>query len=106
MEERDKDKAVKEWLVQESGVQADELEWVTLWDNVGLTRTGFTPKPSWPHGFERKVATEEQIQKWRDYSNSRKDEDPIMTLGDIVKQDEATKNQSGPAISTSARARW
>ncbi|KAJ7196304.1 hypothetical protein GGX14DRAFT_575116 [Mycena pura] len=38
-----KDQPVREWLVGKAGVQDDELEWLGLWDDFGLTDGGVAP---------------------------------------------------------------
>ena len=35
---------MKEWLLNEGGVNPDDLEWMSLWDNFNLMHNGISPK--------------------------------------------------------------
>ena len=34
---------VKNWMIEEGGLKAEDLSWVSLWDDNGLTDLGFVP---------------------------------------------------------------
>lgn len=87
IEERSEDKAIKDRLIQEGGIQANELEWVSLQDRFSLTRTGTLPERDTPRVFVRRVVSHEQAERWFEYNkNSGK---PSLSLGEfVVKEDE------------------
>ncbi|KAF8908115.1 hypothetical protein CPB84DRAFT_1870347 [Gymnopilus junonius] len=62
--ERDADIAVKSWLIQDGGVQEDDLTWVALFDNFHLTRNGIRPEKNDGPGRHQSVTlTEDQMLK-------------------------------------------
>ncbi|KAF9445080.1 hypothetical protein P691DRAFT_806186 [Macrolepiota fuliginosa MF-IS2] len=63
-EEREQDCKVKEWLIEEGGVQADQMEWLSLWDRYGLTLNGTRPRiKDVPE--EPELITDELYARWK-----------------------------------------
>jgi hypothetical protein len=60
VQENDRDIRVKEWLMNEVGIKPDEMEWMSLWDDFELTRSGIAPQRNEIRGHRK-----------RDYSRYR-----------------------------------
>lgn len=86
-EERGQDKAIKDWLIQEGGIRADDLEWISLQDRFGLTRTGIIPERDIPYIVRR--VTDEEAQRWLEYTKDSRN--PPMSLGSFVAKEDSDK---------------
>ena len=68
LEEDDRDKEVKQWLVNECEMKPDELEWLCFFDKYFLTLNGIEPKFS-DRGLVPRpppnVITDEDAVEWR-----------------------------------------
>ncbi|KAF5375433.1 hypothetical protein D9615_007917 [Tricholomella constricta] len=81
--ERPRDRAVKEWLVNEAGVPESHLVWVKMWDLDALTIRGFVPKRNNIKGPSIiKAVTKEQLNAYFDY---KRDVDPDALMSDFLK---------------------
>lgn len=45
-------------------MEAEELEWVSLWDNFGLTRAGISPGRSEACVHKHRVMPDAQVEMW------------------------------------------
>lgn len=86
IEERTQDKAIKDWLIQEGGVRANELEWMSLKDIFMLTRTGIFPERDEPRVYVRKVVSDEEDRRWMEYI--RDSRNPPLSLGDFLSKED------------------
>lgn len=72
VKEGDRDLLVKEWLLNEGGVNPDDLEWMSLWDDFNLTRNGISPRCNEVRGHRTapfvppssKLVSAEQLKRW------------------------------------------
>ena len=63
---------MKEWLINEGGVNPDDLEWMSLWDDFNLTRNGISPRRNEVRGHRTvpfvppssKTVSAEQLKRW------------------------------------------
>ncbi|KAF8999888.1 hypothetical protein BDZ89DRAFT_1082579 [Hymenopellis radicata] len=65
--EGEKEKRVKEWLINDGGAKESDLEWMSVCDKHGITRLGFIPTENNTSGLESDHIihlTDEQADRW------------------------------------------
>ncbi|KAF9014870.1 hypothetical protein BDZ89DRAFT_1066239 [Hymenopellis radicata] len=65
--EAEKEKRVKEWLINDGGAKESDLEWMSVCDKHGITRLGFVPTENDTSGLESDTIidlTDEQADRW------------------------------------------
>lgn len=62
--ERDEDRGVKKWLMNEGGIEEDQIEWLSFLDTFNLTLRGTAPKEDDGEPIVRRIITDQDFQNW------------------------------------------
>lgn len=99
--EHSADKVTREWLVREGGAQADEIDFVCLWDDFELTRNGFAPSRNNIQGHRppstTKYVTSADIRRWRDSNGGNMPPIPMAEFFRNEDREKWVKSNGGAA---------